>query len=87
MYLYQQQLMANAARQARGPNARPTSPRLIPAGSPGPVTPLELEGAEGYLTAGINSNEAQAHVDKLIRDEAMRRGENSPGRPTSVGGR
>jgi len=32
----------------------PVSPRLLPAGSPGPITPLELEGDadEGYMVAG-----------------------------------
>lgn len=30
---------------------RPLSPRLEPMGSPGPVTPLALEGADGYLSA------------------------------------
>lgn len=36
---------------------RPTSPRLHPLGSPGPVTPLALEGSDGYWTArgGVNS--------------------------------
>lgn len=29
----------------------PISPRLQPLGSPGPVTPLALEGADGYLSA------------------------------------
>ncbi|KAI3391437.1 hypothetical protein diail_7361, partial [Diaporthe ilicicola] len=29
----------------------PRSPRLQPLGSPGPVTPLALEGADGYLSA------------------------------------
>lgn len=29
----------------------PISPRLKPLGSPGPVTPLALEGADGYLSA------------------------------------
>lgn len=29
----------------------PVSPRLQPLGSPGPVTPLALEGADGYLSA------------------------------------
>jgi len=87
MYIYQQQLMANAARQARVSNAKPTSPKLIPLDSPGPVTPMELEGADGYLTAGINPTDAASHVDKLIREEARRRGELSPGRITSVGGR
>ncbi|KAJ4305729.1 hypothetical protein N0V90_001260 [Kalmusia sp. IMI 367209] len=86
MYLYQQQLMANAARQARG-TVKPTSPKLIPLDSPGPVTPMELEGADGYLTAGMTTNDAAAHVEKLIREEASRRGDISPGRATSVGGR
>lgn len=87
MYLYQQQLMASASRQARGAIPKPTSPRLDPMGSPGPVTPLELSGADGYLTAGMTSNDAASHVDKLIREEALRRGEISPGRTASVGGR
>ena len=86
MYLYQQQLMANAARQARGAS-KPTSPKLIPLDSPGPVTPMELEGADGYLTARMTTNDAAAHVEKLIRDEAHRRGDISPGRATAVGGR
>ncbi|KAF2005697.1 hypothetical protein P154DRAFT_414890, partial [Amniculicola lignicola CBS 123094] len=87
MYLYQRDLAASNARQARSSHAKPTSPRLNPMGSPGPVTPLELEGADGYLTSGMNSAEAASHVDKLIKEEARRRGENSSGRPTSVGGR
>ncbi|KAL1592732.1 hypothetical protein SLS60_011148 [Paraconiothyrium brasiliense] len=86
MYSYQQQLMANAARQARG-NTKPSSPKLTPLDSPGPVTPMELEGAGGYLTAGMTTNDAAAHVEKLIREEASRRGEISPGRTASVGGR
>ncbi|KAF2470129.1 uncharacterized protein BDR25DRAFT_226995 [Lindgomyces ingoldianus] len=86
MYLYQRELIASASRQARGTNAKPTSPRLIPMGSPGPVTPLELEDADSYLTAGVNSADAASRVDKLINEEALRRGE-APGRPTSVGGR
>ncbi|KAF2686990.1 hypothetical protein K458DRAFT_297167 [Lentithecium fluviatile CBS 122367] len=85
MYLYQQQLVANAARQARGPVANPSSPRLNPLDSPGPVTPMDLEGADGYLTAGVTTNDAVSHVDKLIREEARRRGEISPGRATAVG--
>lgn len=32
---------------------KPTSPRLLPLGSPGPVTPMDLEGGEGgYLDHG-----------------------------------
>ncbi|KAF2709877.1 hypothetical protein K504DRAFT_357775, partial [Pleomassaria siparia CBS 279.74] len=57
MFTYQRDLVANAARQARGPTAQPTSPRLAPMGSPGAaVTPLELATSEGYLTAGLNKN-------------------------------
>ncbi|KAF1815288.1 hypothetical protein P152DRAFT_470740 [Eremomyces bilateralis CBS 781.70] len=41
---------------AAGPSGRPVSPKLVPlAGSPGPVTPLELEGemkGGDYLSAG-----------------------------------
>ncbi|PVI04744.1 hypothetical protein DM02DRAFT_639852 [Periconia macrospinosa] len=87
MYAYQQQLLANASRQTRGTIAKPTSPRLNPLDSPGPVTPMELEGADGYLTAGLKVKDANNHVDQLIREEARRRGDLSPGRTTSVGGR
>ncbi|KAF1965961.1 hypothetical protein BU23DRAFT_487853 [Bimuria novae-zelandiae CBS 107.79] len=86
MYTYQQQLMANAARQARA-STKPTSPKLTPLDSPGPVTPMELEGADGYLTAGMKTNDAAAHVEKLIREEASRRGDISPGRTAAVAGR
>lgn len=87
VYLYQQQLLLNTNGQARGPNgAKPTSPRLAPLASPGAVTPLELEDADGYLTAGVNPADAAQHVEQLIRNEARRRGDYSHGRPTSVGG-
>ncbi|KAF1359839.1 hypothetical protein EJ07DRAFT_155776 [Lizonia empirigonia] len=88
MYLYQQQLQARTSTQVRGSlSAKPTSPRLDPLASPGAVTPFELEGSDGYLTAGVNPQDAALHVERLIRDEANRRGDRSPGRPTSVGGR
>jgi hypothetical protein len=40
------------------------------ADSPGPVTPLELEG-DGYLAAGTKQKGA-VDVEKLIREEAKR---------------
>jgi hypothetical protein len=86
MYAYQQQLMTNAARQART-TAKPTSPRLDPLASPGPVTPMELEGHDGYITARMSSNDAASHVDKVIHDEARRCNELSAGRLASVRGR
>lgn len=84
LYAYQRELLATGGRLPSRPIAtRPISPRLIPAGSPGPVTPLELEEAGGYLTAGVGAAGDQAqreYVDKLIREEAVRRGELSPKR-------
>ncbi|UPX17508.1 uncharacterized protein EKO05_0007857 [Ascochyta rabiei] len=88
MYLYQQQLQARTSTQVRGAlSAKPTSPRLDPLASPGAVTPFELEGTDGYLTAGVSPQDAASHVERLIRNEASRRGDLSPGRTTSVGGR
>lgn len=37
--------------------SKPSAPRLDPLGSPGPVTPLTLEEAEGYMAAGSASKE------------------------------
>jgi hypothetical protein len=82
----QMYLFSPGGQQSRVPIAKPTSPRLIPAGSPGPVTPLELEGTDGYLTAGVSASDAASHVEKLIQNEALRRGDLSPGKTASVGG-
>jgi hypothetical protein len=75
---YQRELLSHAARGQSNRTLKPDSPKLIPlAGSPGPVTPLELEG-EGYLTAGAATNQHGAvDVEKLIREEVQRRGEMS----------
>ncbi|KAH9867007.1 hypothetical protein IAQ61_007598 [Plenodomus lingam] len=84
MYLYQQQLLANT-RHPQGTGHGPTSPRLAPLASPGAVTPLELEHeTDGYLTAGVNPNEATKHVENLIRNEALRRGDYPHSRATAV---
>ena len=80
LYLYQRE-MVSVAQRAGSPGEKPASPRLVPLGSPGPVTPLELEGGEGYLVAGAKSSgkvvvaggEAD-FVEKIIREEAARRG-------------
>lgn len=88
MYLYQQQLQARTSTQIRGAlTTKPTSPRLDPLASPGAVTPFELEGSDGYLTAGVSPQDATMHVERLIREEANRRGDLSPGRTAAVGGR
>ena len=73
LFMYQQQTMA--ARSGGKAEDRPVSPRLAPLGSPGPVTPLELEQNEGYLLAGAHqtgSGEPAALVEKLIREESRR---------------
>lgn len=75
-----------ASSPGRGGADKPLSPRLAPLGSPGPVTPLELEGEEGYMVAGAKreggvGGEVEL-VESLIRDEARRRG-----RRGSAGGR
>ncbi|OJD33226.1 uncharacterized protein BKCO1_3200011 [Diplodia corticola] len=90
LYMYQRELIANATRNM-ATGSKPASPRLNPLGSPGPVTPLELEGQGGdYLTAGAKSagglcDSRNDLVEKLLQDEVRRVGQMSPGRPTSVG--
>ncbi|KAE9365638.1 hypothetical protein N431DRAFT_102766 [Stipitochalara longipes BDJ] len=58
---YQRDMIAQARISAQtslagvpGHKKEPNSPRLLPCGSPGPITPLELEmdGEDGYLVAG-----------------------------------
>ena len=65
---------------------KPPSPKLVPlAGSPGAVTPLELEG-DSYLTAGTNGKQERMTVEAIIREEAARRGDLSPCHQISVSG-
>jgi hypothetical protein len=85
---YQRDMVEQAAILARmkvpGGMSKPSSPRLVPLGSPGPVTPWELEGGdEGYIVAGMaartgGSNygvevgglqDVQAAVGRLIGSE------------------
>lgn len=77
------QASATHKRQTSSGN-KPVSPRLMPMnGSPGPVTPLELE-ADGYLTAGSGAAshaERAEYVERLIREQVdrMQNGNVSPG--------
>lgn len=63
---------ANSTRQAAA-RKEPISPRLEPLGSPGPITPFELEEADGYITAGSpalrKENERQL---EMMRNEIVR---------------
>jgi hypothetical protein len=61
--------------------AKPVSPRLAPLGSPGPITPFELEesAAAGYLVAGARMAEGpgggeREMVGRMIREELRRGG-------------
>jgi hypothetical protein len=77
---YQQHLLQASLGGATTPNTsgkKPESPKLQPsAGSPGPVTPLELEDeVEGYFSAGRKS---PLNVDALIREEKKRLADYSP---------
>jgi hypothetical protein len=78
LYFNQRELFSAAIRGA-SPNSalRPTSPRLQPLGSPGPVTPLDLEREEGYLVAGArcgvnDMRPSDELVESLINAEAQR---------------
>lgn len=56
LHNFQRELIANATRSSRIVSTtvdyQPLSPKLLPLGSPGPVTPLVLEEEDGYLLAG-----------------------------------
>lgn len=79
LYAYQREVVTAARTQSPGRGEKPASPKLAPLGSPGPVTPLELGGEEGYLVAGVrvsgkhDSGSPDEVVERLIREEARRR--------------
>lgn len=65
--------------------SKPTSPRLVPLGSPGPVTPMELGDTDAsYLTRGLPGPDADREADEVaraIRDEAERKRKDGTGSP------
>jgi hypothetical protein len=68
---YQRDMVEQAALAARlsVPGREPLSPRLCPLGSPGPVTPWELEESDGgYL--GKGKSEKGVVVEAIIEREA-----------------
>ncbi|KAL9032551.1 MAG: hypothetical protein Q9214_007920 [Letrouitia sp. 1 TL-2023] len=83
---YQRDIIMSATRAAGrtsmspAPISKPTPPKLHPLGSPGPVTPLMLEGHDDYLTAGVSPGQSplkekkrQELLEKLICEENERR--------------
>jgi hypothetical protein len=91
LHNYQRELIASATRSKTAPTGiKPVSPRLLPLGSPGPVTPLMLEEEGGYLVAGANNpnpllgeSGQRDLVERLLREESLRAGNAQ----TLVGGR
>jgi len=85
---YQRDMIAQARRaglpdssvQGSAKSTKPISPRLLPLGSPGPITPLELEESAGYLVAGARgeglvgrgSEREREMVGRMIRSEQER---------------
>ncbi|KAI1212811.1 uncharacterized protein F4807DRAFT_414645 [Annulohypoxylon truncatum] len=54
--------------------SKPSKPRLAPLGSPGPVTPMELEGSEdGYLGARGPADLQVEEITRAIRAEEERK--------------
>ena len=85
LFLYQRETVIGRSMQHN--NQKPTSPKLEPLGSPGPVTPLELESGDDYLAARGRSGTQSAFAEhsenlaeKLIHAASQR--ESSP-RPTT----
>ncbi|KAH7029427.1 uncharacterized protein B0I36DRAFT_325753 [Microdochium trichocladiopsis] len=55
-------------------NSNPSKPRLEPLGSPGPVTPMELGGSDGYLSAHGPVDAVQVEeIARVIRAEDERK--------------
>ncbi|KAI1080480.1 hypothetical protein F5B20DRAFT_580147 [Whalleya microplaca] len=53
---------------------KPSKPRLVPLGSPGPVTPMELEGSgDGYLGARGSADAQAEEIARAIRAEEERK--------------
>ncbi|KAF2173197.1 hypothetical protein M409DRAFT_17142 [Zasmidium cellare ATCC 36951] len=86
LYFNQRELLSRGT--SSNSTGKPISPRLQPLGSPGPVTPLELEGEEEYLLAGArksaNGTAPQELVEQLIKEETRRQRNMTAasGRPT-----
>ncbi|KAI9791530.1 MAG: hypothetical protein M1833_001514 [Piccolia ochrophora] len=101
LHAYQRELITTATRGGRygssgAGDQRPLSPRLLPLGSPGPVTPLMLEEEGGYLAAGASNGDAHSllredgHkelVERLIREEKKRRRDSQGERTKNNGSR
>lgn len=76
---YQRDMIVQArmASSSQGGRVKPDSPKLVPLGSPGPITPFELEESAGYLVAGarvggLGVEKEREVVGRMIMDEERR---------------
>lgn len=82
---YQRDMIAQAKlagladpSERRG-NAKPSSPKLQPLGSQGPITPLELEESTEYMAAGTRGTDREREaVVRMIDQERNGSGSGSP---------
>jgi hypothetical protein len=81
---YQREMIAQArlaelpsGAQDQAGSAKPTSPKLQPLGSPGPITPLELEESSGYMAAGMR----EANRERLDQERSMKSRGSGSGSP------
>ncbi|KAI9925522.1 hypothetical protein MW887_005903 [Aspergillus wentii] len=71
---------SSSSRENRSLGQSPSAPRLDPLRSPGPVTPLTLEEASGYLAGGANNSDPSSRdtaaapdlVERLLARENER---------------
>ena len=82
-------MISAAARSSTPiPTESPKSPRLVPLGSPGPVTPLQLESEDGgYLavrtsTAPCGVVQPQELLERLVKEEAASQRRNDTRQPS-----
>ena len=90
---FQRELIASATRPSRTVSTaviyKPLSPKLLPLGSPGPVTPLMLEERGEHLVAdavgrgiGLDERAESVFVERLMHEEQRR--QNSPAERASA---
>lgn len=71
--------MSNGVASPGWRSSRPVSPQLKPLGSPGPITPLDLEieadQSDGYLMAGAGNGQApltDAHKEQILESYILK---------------
>lgn len=79
LHHYQRDLGTSRSLIGQSTATKPSSPHLHPLGSPGPVTPMTLEGHDDYLSAGASRGDEDVSqgddgglISKLVREENER---------------